>query len=72
MAEAHVLSEGYLSGPDDDRVGSTVGFIRDGDVLIVVDPGLVPSAAATRSTVSACAGRSSDGASGRVDLEAAG
>ncbi|HEY7667638.1 MAG TPA: MBL fold metallo-hydrolase [Actinomycetota bacterium] len=46
MAEAHVLSEGYLSGADDDRVGSTVGFIRDGDVRVVVDPGMVPSASA--------------------------
>ena len=42
MAEVHVLSEGYVSD-DDDRVGSTVSFVRDGDVLVVVDPGLVPS-----------------------------
>ncbi len=43
MAEATVLFEGYV-GKDGDssRVGSTVGFIRDGDALIVVDPGLVP------------------------------
>lgn len=41
-AEIRVLSEGYLSG-DDDRVGSTVGFAREGGVLVVIDPGLVPS-----------------------------
>jgi glyoxylase-like metal-dependent hydrolase (beta-lactamase superfamily II) len=41
MAEAHVLSEGYAR--NDDRVGSTVGFVRDGDALVVIDPGMVPS-----------------------------
>jgi glyoxylase-like metal-dependent hydrolase (beta-lactamase superfamily II) len=45
-AEAHVLVDGYLSGEDDDRVGSTVGFVRDADVRIVIDPGLVASAGA--------------------------
>lgn len=44
-AEARVLTEGYLSGPDDDLVASTVGFVRDGDVLVVVDPGMVASPA---------------------------
>jgi glyoxylase-like metal-dependent hydrolase (beta-lactamase superfamily II) len=42
MAELHVLSEGYLSD-DDDRVGSTVSFAREGDTLVVIDPGLVRS-----------------------------
>src|SRR5262245_40347192 len=38
-----ILSEGYLSRPDaEDRTASTVGFIREDDVLVVVDPGLVP------------------------------
>jgi len=42
-AEITVLSEGYLSRPDaEDRTASTVGFIRDDDVLVVVDPGMVP------------------------------
>jgi glyoxylase-like metal-dependent hydrolase (beta-lactamase superfamily II) len=45
MAEFHVLSEGYLSDHDD-RVGSTVSFVRDGDVLVVIDPGLVPGRSA--------------------------
>ncbi len=35
-----ILRAGYLG--DDDRVGSTVALVRDGDVTIVVDPGLVP------------------------------
>ncbi|MGH2634652.1 MAG: MBL fold metallo-hydrolase [Actinomycetota bacterium] len=42
MAEFHVLCEGYLSDQDD-RVGSTVGFARDGETLVVIDPGLVSS-----------------------------
>lgn len=41
-AEIRILSEGYLSGEDDDRVGSTVGFAREDGVLVVIDPGLVP------------------------------
>jgi glyoxylase-like metal-dependent hydrolase (beta-lactamase superfamily II) len=42
MAEFHVLSEGYLSDHDD-RVGSTVSLARDGEVAVIIDPGLVPS-----------------------------
>jgi glyoxylase-like metal-dependent hydrolase (beta-lactamase superfamily II) len=45
MAAVDVVFEGYLSGDDDDRVGSTVGLIRDGEATIVVDPGLMPSPA---------------------------
>ena len=42
-AQVQILSEGYLSRPDaEDRTASTVGFIRDDDVLVVVDPGRVP------------------------------
>lgn len=37
MAEVRILHEGYLG----DRVGSTVGLILDGDLVVVVDPGLV-------------------------------
>jgi glyoxylase-like metal-dependent hydrolase (beta-lactamase superfamily II) len=46
MAEFSVLVDGYLSGDDDDRVGSTVSLIRDGDAVVVVDPGLVRSRSA--------------------------
>ena len=41
MAEVHVLIDGYLRS-EEDRVGSTVGFVRDGDALVVIDPGMVP------------------------------
>jgi glyoxylase-like metal-dependent hydrolase (beta-lactamase superfamily II) len=47
MAQFHVLADGYLSRRDEpDRVGSTVSFVRDGETLVVIDPGLVPSRAA--------------------------
>jgi glyoxylase-like metal-dependent hydrolase (beta-lactamase superfamily II) len=36
-AELHVIVEGYA----DDRVAGTVSLIRDGDAVIVVDPGMV-------------------------------
>jgi glyoxylase-like metal-dependent hydrolase (beta-lactamase superfamily II) len=42
VARVDVLHEGYVSGRGEDRVGSTVGLIRDGDAVVVVDPGLVP------------------------------
>ncbi|HEU5437851.1 MAG TPA: MBL fold metallo-hydrolase [Ktedonobacterales bacterium] len=43
LAQVHVLFHGYTGG----RVASTVTFIRDGDVRVIVDPGMVP----TRSTI---------------------
>jgi glyoxylase-like metal-dependent hydrolase (beta-lactamase superfamily II) len=53
VAEFSVLVAGYLSGDDDDRVGSTVSFIRDGNVIVVVDPGLVRSRAAILNPLAA-------------------
>jgi len=41
-----VLCDGYLSGDDDDRVGSTVSLAVDGPVVAVIDPGLVASRSA--------------------------
>jgi glyoxylase-like metal-dependent hydrolase (beta-lactamase superfamily II) len=41
-AELHVLHAGYIRWSDS-RVASTVTFIRDGDLRLVVDPGLVVS-----------------------------
>ena len=38
-AVLHVLFAGYLG----DRVASTVSFVEDGQVRLVVDPGLVPA-----------------------------
>lgn len=43
MAEFHLLCEGYARG---ERVGATVGFARDGDALVVTDPGMVASRSA--------------------------
>jgi len=43
-ARVHVLHDGYLrEGDDGDHVGSSVTLIIDGDVIVVVDPGLVSS-----------------------------
>lgn len=42
LAEVHVLFHGYAG----DRVASTVTLIRDGDVRVIVDPGMVPTPAA--------------------------
>ena len=42
-AKVRILFEGYLSRPDaENRTASTVGFVRDDGVIVVVDPGLVP------------------------------
>ena len=45
MAEFHVLHQGYLRD-DEDRVGGTTSFVRDGDVLVVIDPGMCRDRAA--------------------------
>lgn len=41
-AEFRVLFTGYVG----DRVASTVSYVREGDVLVIVDPGMVPDRAA--------------------------
>jgi len=41
MTELHILCDGYVREGDELRVGSTVGFVRDGEALIVIDPGMV-------------------------------
>jgi glyoxylase-like metal-dependent hydrolase (beta-lactamase superfamily II) len=46
-ADVHVLHEGYVGlDGDDERVSGTVTLIADSGVVIVVDPGMVPSRAA--------------------------
>lgn len=46
-ATARVVHEGYIRTEDDGQhVGSTVGLVRDGDLVLVVDPGLVHDRAA--------------------------
>jgi glyoxylase-like metal-dependent hydrolase (beta-lactamase superfamily II) len=42
VARIDILFEGY-HGRADERVASTVGLVRDGDLVLVVDPGLVPN-----------------------------
>ncbi len=39
MTTVHLLHAGYAG----DRVGSTVVLVRDGDAIIVVDPGWSPN-----------------------------
>ncbi len=50
MADVHVLVEGYIRGAEESgdggRVASTVAFVREGDALVVIDPGMVASRAA--------------------------
>ncbi len=47
-ATFHLLHTGYVGAETDEgmRVGSTVSLIQQGDALVVVDPGLVPTRAA--------------------------
>ena len=41
-AEVHVLHDGYVGlGDDGERVSGTVTLIRDGNAVIIVDPGMV-------------------------------
>src|SRR5436190_8339613 len=46
MPEVQILFTGYLDDDNDPApVASTVGFVRAGDHLIIIDPGMVPSPA---------------------------
>lgn len=38
-AEVHILFQGYVG----ERVASTISFVRDGDTLVIIDPGMAPS-----------------------------
>jgi glyoxylase-like metal-dependent hydrolase (beta-lactamase superfamily II) len=60
-AEVHVLHEGYvgLEG-DDGRVSGTVTLIIDGDVVIVVDPGMVADRGALLAALTAHGPRPED------------
>jgi glyoxylase-like metal-dependent hydrolase (beta-lactamase superfamily II) len=58
MAEFRVVHEGYLR--EDDRVGSTTSFARDGDVLVVIDPGLAAARAAILDPLAALGVRPED------------
>jgi glyoxylase-like metal-dependent hydrolase (beta-lactamase superfamily II) len=44
-AEVHILFNGYVrdgSSETENRVASTVAFVREGDVRVIIDPGMVP------------------------------
>jgi glyoxylase-like metal-dependent hydrolase (beta-lactamase superfamily II) len=44
-AEVHILFNGYAKdgdAPEVSLVASTVGFVRDGEVRVIIDPGMVP------------------------------
>lgn len=44
-AEVHILFHGYAKDgetPEVSRVSSTVAFVREGDVRVIIDPGMVP------------------------------
>lgn len=44
-AEVHILFNGYAEDgnrPEVSRVASTVAFVREGDVRVIIDPGMVP------------------------------
>ena len=48
LAEVHVLFHGYAKQgdtPSVSRVASTVAFVREGDVRVIIDPGMVPDPA---------------------------
>jgi glyoxylase-like metal-dependent hydrolase (beta-lactamase superfamily II) len=42
MATVDILFEGYVGN----RVAGTVSLVRDGDVVVIIDPGMVPNRAA--------------------------
>jgi glyoxylase-like metal-dependent hydrolase (beta-lactamase superfamily II) len=51
-ARVHVLQDGYVREDEDgDRVGSTITLIVDGEVVVVVDPGMTWSRAAVISAL---------------------
>ena len=48
-AEVHILFHGYAEDgdtPEVSRVASTVAFVREGDVRVIIDPGMVPDTSA--------------------------
>jgi glyoxylase-like metal-dependent hydrolase (beta-lactamase superfamily II) len=54
-ARVHILQDGYAREEDDgEHVGSTVTLITDGDVAVVVDPGMVASREALLAALTAC------------------
>ncbi len=53
-ASVHILHEGYLREADDGQhVGGTVTLITDGDIAVIVDPGMVSSREALLTALAA-------------------
>ena len=53
-ARVHILQDGYAREEEaGDRVGSTVTLITDGDVVVIVDPGMVASRQALLAALAA-------------------
>ncbi len=47
LAEVYILFDGYVDdgpSPNVNRVASTVAYVREGDVRVIIDPGMVPDA----------------------------
>jgi glyoxylase-like metal-dependent hydrolase (beta-lactamase superfamily II) len=56
LAEVHILFHGYAKAgdtPSVSRVASTVAFVREGDVRVIIDPGMVPDPASLLESVRA-------------------
>jgi glyoxylase-like metal-dependent hydrolase (beta-lactamase superfamily II) len=54
-ARVHVLADGYAREDErGDRVGSTVTLITDGEVAVIVDPGMVSSRSALLGALAEC------------------
>jgi len=61
VAILDVLMDGYARDEgEDSRVGSTASLIRDGEVTVVVDPGLAPSRSAILDPMAALGVRAED------------
>lgn len=56
FAEVHLLFQGYAregDSPSVSRVASTVAFVREGEVRVIIDPGMVPDPAALLASLRA-------------------
>src|SRR5207244_11754422 len=55
-AEVHILFTGYAEDseiPAVSRVASTIGFVRDGAIKVIIDPGMLPDQSAMLAPLAA-------------------
>jgi hypothetical protein len=55
-AEVHILFSGYAQDsetPAVSRVASTIGFVRDGAIKVIIDPGMLPDQSAMLAPLAA-------------------